>query len=173
MAREGQRYLCWWHDICIKMNFALITYNGWYVIKPIQTKLSASCHLFITLHQQCPACFVHLTWMVCEMEGKWPYSCCSVRYCFQDLFKTVYSILVVFPSSFFSTCFISDVVVHPYNSTDTATAWKKSLLILSKRTDFHTIENLSIAMYTNAYVGIAFSRWDIVDEVHELFLLDG
>ena len=31
--------------------------------------------------------FVSLTWMVCEMEGKWLYTCCFVGYCFQDFLK--------------------------------------------------------------------------------------
>ena len=39
------------------------------------------------LLQQCPAGFVCLTWIVCEREGKWPYSHCFVGCCFQDLFK--------------------------------------------------------------------------------------
>ena len=46
------------------------------------------------LHQQCSACLVRLTWMVCEMRGKWLYSCCFVGCCFRDLFKTPFSILV-------------------------------------------------------------------------------
>ena len=35
-----------------------------------------------------------LFWMVCDMTGKWLYNCCFVGYCFQDLLKTVCSILV-------------------------------------------------------------------------------
>ena len=42
------------------------------------------------LLQQCPACLVHLTWMVWEMGGRWPYNCCFMVCCFQDLFKTSY-----------------------------------------------------------------------------------
>ena len=34
------------------------------------------------------------TWMLCEIRGKCPYSCCFVRCCFQDLFKTARSIFV-------------------------------------------------------------------------------
>ena len=45
------------------------------------------------LLQQCLACLVHLTWIACEMIGSWLYSCCFVRCCFQDLFKTARSIL--------------------------------------------------------------------------------
>ena len=46
------------------------------------------------LLQQCAASLVHLIWIVCDMRGKWPYSCCFVKCCFQDLFKTARSILV-------------------------------------------------------------------------------
>ena len=35
-----------------------------------------------------------LSWMVCKMGGKWPYSYCFVGCYFQDLFKTVCNILV-------------------------------------------------------------------------------
>ena len=45
------------------------------------------------------------SWMVCEIGGKWPYSCCFVGCCFQNLFKTVCSIFVSFPSSHFSMRF--------------------------------------------------------------------
>ena len=46
------------------------------------------------LLQQCPACLVRLTWIVFMMGGRWPYSCCFVECCFQDLFKIALSILV-------------------------------------------------------------------------------
>ena len=29
-----------------------------------------------------------ISWMVCEMRSKWPYSCCFVGCCFYDFFKT-------------------------------------------------------------------------------------
>ena len=45
------------------------------------------------LYQQCQVCFAGLLWMVCEMGGKWLYSC-FVGCCFQDLFKTARSILI-------------------------------------------------------------------------------
>ena len=46
------------------------------------------------LLQQCPACLVCLTWVVCKMGGKWPYSFCFVGRCFQDFFRTMCSTLV-------------------------------------------------------------------------------
>ena len=69
--------------------------------------MSSSLHL-----QQCPAYLVRLTLMVFEMGGKWPYCCCFVGCCSQDLFKIVRSILVLFPSSFFSKHFVENIHIH-------------------------------------------------------------
>ena len=44
------------------------------------------------LLQQCPACLVRLSWIVFEMGRRWPYSCCFVRCCLQDLFNITRSI---------------------------------------------------------------------------------
>ena len=93
---------------------------------------------------------VFLKWMVCEMGGKWLYSYCFVGCFFQDLFKTF-----LHSSQFFPIHFISIQLVHLYNST--ATAWKKSCFILSERSDFSMINNLSIAAHTFA----KFSIYDI------------
>ena len=71
------------------------------------------------LHWQCPACLFRFTWMVCEMDDWWPYCCCFVECCFQDLFKTARSILVWFPSCFFSMYFVHIPVVHSYSGMDT------------------------------------------------------
>ena len=38
------------------------------------------------LLQQYLACLVRLTWMVCEIGGKWPHSLCFAECCFQDSF---------------------------------------------------------------------------------------
>ena len=46
------------------------------------------------LLQQCPACLVRQTWIVFVTGGKWPYSCCFVECCLQDLFNISRSILV-------------------------------------------------------------------------------
>ena len=51
------------------------------------------------------ACLV-LLWMVFEMWVKWPYRCCFVGCYCQDLFQTTHSVLVLFPSSFFSMRFV-------------------------------------------------------------------
>ena len=54
------------------------------------TSLMSSSRLL----QQCPACLVHLTWIVFVIGGRWPYSWCLVGCCHQDLFKIAHSILV-------------------------------------------------------------------------------
>ena len=69
------------------------------------------------LHQQCPACLACPTLMVCQMGGKWPYSCYFVGCCFVDLFKTARKIIILFVSSFFSNRFVRIQVVQPYSST--------------------------------------------------------
>ena len=46
------------------------------------------------LLQQCLACLARLTWIVFVMSGRWPYSCCFVECCLQDLFNIARSILV-------------------------------------------------------------------------------
>ena len=46
------------------------------------------------LLQQCPACLIHLTWIVFVMGGRWPYSWCLVGCCHHDLFNIARSFLV-------------------------------------------------------------------------------
>ena len=58
-----------------------------------------------------PACLVRLTWMVCEMGGKWLYCCCLVGCSLHDSFKTAPSNLVKFSTSPFSWCFLKVQVV--------------------------------------------------------------
>ena len=45
------------------------------------------------LLQQCPACLVHLAWIVFMMGGRWPYSWCLVGCCRQNLFNIACNIL--------------------------------------------------------------------------------
>ena len=97
------------------------------------------------LLQQCSACLVCLIRMVCEMGGRWPFNCCFGGCYFQDLFKTASSILMLFPSRFFSEYFVSIHGVHSHNSIDTA--WKKSHFILLDRSDFQMTDYLLIAFY--------------------------
>ena len=59
---------------------------------------------FLFLHQ-CPLYRTRHTCIACEISGKWPCNCCSVRWYFQDLLKTVPRIFVYFPSNFLSRHF--------------------------------------------------------------------
>ena len=88
------------------------------------------------LYQQSAACLVRFTWMVCEMGGKWSYSCCFVEYLYQDWFKTACCKIVKLPSK----------------------VWKLSRFISSERSDFHMINNLSIAVYTESDVNIRLGK---------------
>ena len=97
--------------------------------------------------QQCPACLVCQTWIVFVMGGRWPYNCCFVGCCLQDLFNIARSIHASLPSSFFSIRLVSICVVHLYSSIDTTAAWKKLRCILSVRSDFHMTDSLLIAVH--------------------------
>ena len=44
----------------------------------------------ILLRLPCPTCLAYLTWMVCEIGGKWPYCNCFVWWYFQDLFTAIW-----------------------------------------------------------------------------------
>ena len=95
---------------------------------------------------QCPACLLRLNRMACVMGGRWLFNYYFFGCCFQDLFKIGRGINV-----FFSMCFASVHLVHLYRSTDTDTAWKKSRFIISDRSDFHMIDNLSIVVHAFAW----------------------
>ena len=111
------------------------------------------------LLQQCPACLIHLIWMVLEMGNRWLYSCSFVGCCFRDSFNIACSILVQFPSSFFSIRLASVYVVHPYNRIDMTAAWKKFCFILLHKSDFHMIDNQSIAVHAFAsHILMSFSE---------------
>ena len=67
--------------------------------------------------------------------------------------------------------FVRVQLMHPYNSTNTVTAWKKSHFILPDRLDFRMINNLLIAVHAypmSNYIDIAFGRWNIAAEISEL-----
>ena len=105
----------------------------------------------------CPTCIVR-TWMVFEMRSKWLYSYCSVKCFTQDLFKRPHSDIEYFPSSYFFMRFVGVHVVHPYNSIDTVTAWKKFYLIDSLLIAFHlftkrynplSVDEILLPIYVN------------------------
>ena len=103
------------------------------------------------LFQQCPACLVRLTWMVLEIGGKWPYSCCFVDCFFRELFNNnTQSILAKFPLSIFSMRLVSVYMVHPQSSIDSTDFCKKSRFIVSDKLDFYTIDSRSIVVHTFA-----------------------
>ena len=56
--------------------------------------------------------------------GRWPYSCCFVQCCFQDLFNMACSIFSQVPPSSSSMRLVSVLVVHLCSRMDTNTAWK-------------------------------------------------
>ena len=75
------------------------------------------------------------------MGGLWPYSCCFVGCCLEDLFNIAGNIL------FLQQPLVSVQVVHPYSSIDTIAAF-----IISVRSDFHMTDSLLIAV--NAFVSL-------------------
>ena len=80
------------------------------------------------------------------MGGSWPYRCCFMECCFQDLFNIACSILLQFPSSICSIPFVCIHVVHPYCSIHITAAWKEFRFNLSERSDFNMIDSLSITI---------------------------
>ena len=106
----------------------------------------------------CSACCVHLTWMVLEIGGRWPYTCCFMGYYFLDLFSFACNILEPLLSSFFTICFVSIRVVNLYSRIDTTTARKKSQPI-----------NISSRLHL-AHIDVTFSRWDVVTKEHKFVL---
>ena len=69
------------------------------------------------------------------MGGKW-------------LYKTACSILLLnYTCSFFSRHFVRVRVVQRYRSTDMSVAWKNLRFILSDISNFHIVDNVSIAVH--------------------------
>ena len=93
------------------------------------------------------------------MGGRWPYSCCFVGCCFQDLSDIARSILVRLLSSFFSIRLVSVLVIHPYRKN-----WKKLRLILSDKSDFHMTESPLIAIHA-LRIDVIFRRCDAASNV--------
>ena len=71
------------HSCCMHVRAGRPVFARPYVGVHRSTSLMSSS----LLHQQCPACLVHLTWIVSMMGGRWPYSWCFVGCCHQDLFN--------------------------------------------------------------------------------------
>ena len=62
--------------------------------RPCEGVHSTSLMSSSLLLQQCPACLVRLILIVFVMGGRWPYSCCFMGCCLQDLFSIARSIFV-------------------------------------------------------------------------------
>ena len=73
--------------------------------------------------------------MVFEKGDKWLCSYFFFGCLIQDFFNIARSIFVHFPSSFFSIRFVCVREVLSYSSIHETTAWKKSCIILSSRSD--------------------------------------
>ena len=78
------------HSCCMYVQAGCPAFARPYVGVHRGTSLMSSSLLL----QQCPACLVHLTWIVFVMGGKWLYSWCLVECCRQDLFNIALNILV-------------------------------------------------------------------------------
>ena len=57
------------------------------VVLPLHVHRSTSLMSSSLLLQQCPACLIRLILIGFVMGGSWPYSCCLVGCCLQDLFN--------------------------------------------------------------------------------------
>ena len=66
----------------------------------------------------------------------------------EGLFKTASCILVKFPSSFFTICFVTVHIVHLYFSLEAYPARKVPHFILLERLDLQTIDMLPVAFHT-------------------------
>ena len=102
---------------------------------------------FSLLLQQCPACLVHLIWMVCEMRSKWTYISCfqyiTSRVCSRQHAAFLCSSCLAFSLSVLLT---STWCNHTVDSR-VDTARKKSCFILLVRSDFQMISNMYIAFH--------------------------
>ena len=78
------------HSCCMYVRAGCPTFARPYVGLHRSTSLMSSSLLI----QQCPACLVHLTWIVFMMGGRWLYGWCLVGCCRQDLFNIARNILV-------------------------------------------------------------------------------
>ena len=81
-----------------------------------------------------------------EMKNKWPYSCCCVGCCFQDLFlrhatSLNNSHLAFSPYISLESWWCSHTIIVTWLQLE------RILLLFYQRLNFHTINNLSIVIY--------------------------
>ena len=78
------------HSCCMYVRAGCPAFAQPYVGVHRSTSLMSSSLLL----QQCPACLVHLTWIVFVMGGRRLYSWCLVGSCYQDFFNIAHNILI-------------------------------------------------------------------------------
>ena len=83
-----------------------------------------------------------LSWIVCEVGIRCPYSCW-----FPEFAQKQHGAYLCSSHRVFSKHFVKVQVVQPYNSPDIATAWRNFCFILSERLNFHIRNNLSIVVH--------------------------
>ena len=101
------------------------------------------------LLQQYPAC---LTWMVCEMGCKWPYSCyVASRICSKQRVVFLFIFHLVF-SLFVSIAYWGCIHIVALTQSMLLYICTPNMLcfILSERSDLHIIDNLSIVVHAVA-----------------------
>ena len=110
------------------------------------------------LLRKCPACLVRLIWMALEMGGRWRYSYCFLRCCFQDFLNIARGILVQFRCSFLSVFTKSASMWCLHIMELTRPLLGKMRFISSDKSDFYIIDYLSIAVHAFAiHISMSFS----------------
>ena len=94
---------------------------------------------------QCPVCLAVLTWMFCEMAGKWLYICCFISYCFRSI--------LYFQFSFFHRHFLNVQVLQLYCHSDMATTGNNTLNA-SRLKSVHALCKIFIFTNINEYIFI-------------------
>ena len=84
------------------------------------------------LLQQCPVCLVRLTWILFVKVGRWPYSCCFVGRCLQDLFNTARSIISHPHIDIIYFLVIYRVRKQNYNNNNKPLYYKRRLIFILK-----------------------------------------
>ena len=121
------------------------------------------------LLQQCPACLVRLIWIVLKIGGMWPYSCCFVGCCYENLLNITCSILLQSRLAFSLYGLSASMwCIHIVELTRPLLG-KKFHFILSDKSDFHMIHYLSIVV--NAFASRILMSFS-VDEAMLLRLMN-
>ena len=104
-------------------------------------------------------CIDHLTWIIGIIGGKWPYSFFIVGCCVLDFLKITHSILVYFLCSFFSPSASSKFIYCTKTRILTRSQLSRiPIFILSERSDFHMIDNISKCLFMNVLESISVDK---------------